>query len=458
MKKLQWIYLIGLSIAVSACNKSDFLNKKPSTNILTPTTLTDFQNLLDNTELLNKTGGLAQLSADEYTASDADWATGSATERNSYVWAKDVYAGDVQIADWNGLYTEVFYANNVLDGLAKSDSGATAQGQYIKGWALFTRAFAFYDLTRTFCKAYDSSTANTDLGIPLRLKPSIDYNQQRATLQQTFDQIFNDLTIAQTLLPATRPSANLNRPSKIAVYALLARIYLDMRNYTQAESFADQSLNLYSTLIDYNTVSTTSTSPFTANNNEVVYTASQEPAYGIFTPTAAFSVGKIPPNIISSYTSTDLRLPIYFKSGSGTYYKKKGYYGSGSIYSFTGLATDELYLIKAECLARRAQTGAAMDKLNQLLSKRFKTGTYVPLTAASADIALTAILSERKKELIWRGLRWFDLKRLNKEGANITLSRTINGTAYLLPPNDNRWVLPIPNDEISLSGIQQNIR
>lgn len=333
------------------------------------------------------------------------------------------------------------------------------RGQYIKGWALFTRAFAFYDLARTFCKAYDANTANTDLGIPLRLKSGIDKIQQRATLQKSFDQIFNDLNTAVSLLPAARPSANLNRPSKIAAFALLARINLDMRNYVQAENYADQCMGLYNTLIDYNTVSAKASSPFTTANDELIYNARQVIAYPNFSLTTSGSKGRIPITIVNTYAPNDLRLSIFFsKAADGTYYRKKGYYGLGN-YAFTGLATDEMYLIKAECLARNGQANAAMDKLNQLLIRRYKnTSAYVPLTASSAAGALSTVLAERQKELIWRGIRWFDLKRLNKEGANITLSRIVNGNTYTLPPNDNRWVLPIPSDEITLSGIQQNPR
>lgn len=458
-KAIQWIMIASLFSVLSACRKSDFLNVKPATNILKPTTLTDFQNLLDNTTFLNQTGGLAQLSADEYEVSYANWQTGSATERNAYIWAKDIYGGDAGIADWNQLYQGIFYANAVLDGLAKSDSAGTSEGQYIKGWALFTRAYAFYDLTRTFCKPYNANTSATDPGIPLRLSSGIDYLKQRATLQQSFDQIFNDLTTAAILLPAARPSANLNRPSKIAVYALLARIYLDMRNYTQAESYADQCLDLYSTLIDYNIVSTTARTPFSTTNDELIYNTKQVTAYGLFTPTNSSSLGKIPANIIGLYNPNDLRLSLYFsQSGDSTFYRKRGYYGQGN-YSFTGLATDEVYLIKAECLARRGQTNAAMDKLNQLLVKRYNNSSaYVPITVNSAPDALDTVLLERRKELMWRGLRWYDLKRLNMEGANLTLTRILNGVTYTLPPNDPRYVLPIPDDEIALSGIQQNPR
>jgi tetratricopeptide (TPR) repeat protein len=458
-KAIQRMTIISLLSVMNACTKSNFLNVKPTTNILTPTTLTDFQNLLDNTTFLNQTGGLAQLSADEYEVSYADWQTGSATERNAYIWAKDIYGGDVGIADWNQLYQGVFYANCVLDGLAKSDSAGTAQGQYIKGWALFTRAFAFYDLTRTFCKAYNASTAATDPGIPLRLSSGINYIKQRATLQQSFDQVFSDLNTAATLLPAARSSANLNRPSKIAAYALFARIYLDMRNYTQAESYADQCLGLYSTLIDYNTIDITARTPFSTTNDELIFNTKQVTAYGLFTPTNSSSLGKIPASVIALYNANDLRLSIYFAQlPDGSYYRKRGYYGQGN-YPFTGLATDEVYLIKAECLARRGQTSIAMDELNQLLVKRYNnTITYVPVTAGSAADALDTVLLERRKELMWRGLRWQDLKRLNMEGANLTLTRMLNGVTYTLPPNDPRYVLPIPDDEIALSGIQQNPR
>tara|TARA_R110002033_G_scaffold36621_1_gene75228 strand:+ start:3737 stop:3916 length:180 start_codon:yes stop_codon:yes gene_type:complete len=59
---------------------------------------------------------------------------------------------------------------------------------------------------------------------------------------------------------------------------------------------------------------------------------------------------------------------------------------------------------------------------------------------------------------VWRGLRWQDIRRLNKEGAGITLTRTLKGENYTLPPNDPRYIFPIPDDEIALSGIKQNVR
>lgn len=459
MKKNRiWIVLFGVMVLIS-CKKTAFLEEKPTSQIVQPRTLTDFQQLLDNTEVLNYTGGLSQISADDQQVPFANYQLGSATERNAYIWNKEIYEGDVAIRDWNVLYQGIFYSNVVLEGLSKSNITSTPAGKNIKGWALFSRAYAFFDLTQNFCNTYDVGSASTDLGIPLRLSPGIDEILQRSTLQQSYDQILADALESLPLLQIERPTANLNRPSKVAAFAFLARVYLNMRNYTQAENYADKCLELYNTLVDYNTVNQTSATPFSPTNDELIYSSVQVATYSRTTGVSATSSAKVSPNLLSLYASNDLRLKVFYALGTdGTYTKKRGYNGSG-VYHFTGLATDEIYLIKSECLARRNETKSAMDILNMLLIKRLSNTTpYVPIIANSASEALSQILLERRKELAWRGLRWQDIKRLNKEGANITLTRLLNGTNYILPTNDPRYVFPIPDDEISSSGIQQNKR
>ncbi len=128
--------------------------------------------------------------------------------------------------------------------------------------------------------------------------------------------------------------------------------------------------------------------------------------------------------------------------------------------NFCGLAANEMYLIRAECLARQGNKEAALSDLNALLRKRFKTGTFTDLGAASVLDALTLVLSERRKELPFTGnIRWEDLRRLNKE-ANFrrTLTRIVSGNTYTLLPNDARYVLPIPQVEIEITGLTQNER
>jgi len=131
--------------------------------------------------------------------------------------------------------------------------------------------------------------------------------------------------------------------------------------------------------------------------------------------------------------------------------------GSYSVYSlFIGIATDEVYLMRAECNARLGNKDAALNDLNTLMVTRWSTGTFIPFTAATSQDALNIILQERRKELIFRNLRWMDIKRLNKDGANITLTRIIGGQTYTLPPNDNRFALPLPADIVKMTGMPQN--
>ncbi len=124
----------------------------------------------------------------------------------------------------------------------------------------------------------------------------------------------------------------------------------------------------------------------------------------------------------------------------------------------TSITMDELYLIAAESYARTNDIANAMNMLNSLLITRWKTGTFVPFSASTKEGALQIIKEERRKELLFRGIRWADLKRYNRDGDAITLTRTIGGQTYTLPPNDPRYAIAIPEDIIALTGMPQNPR
>jgi len=467
MRRNKYILLfavVGLLSLTLACKK-EFLEAKPSTQIVMPKTLDELQKLLDNPEVLNVSTGLGVLSADEYRyTTDATWtAARSVTARNAYIWAKDLYEGQ-DSPHWNQPYSAIFYANNILVNVAEIPVTPLNQQQWndIKGAALFTRAFAYYELVNNFANFYEPATATTDLGVPLRLKPSIDVMEQRASVAKTYDQIFTDLVQARQLL-VDQPPMGRTRPSVAAVHALLSRIYLNQRRYPEAERHADSCLQLYSKLIDYNGLSKTSQYPFDYNHDEVIYSkrAVNDASYSTSTNNTVIQVSD---ELIGLYGVNDLRLAIFFKKqADGTYDMKGGYSGPG-LYPFIGLATDEVLLNKAECLARKGEATAAMLVLDQLLIKRWNAALstpaqpYQPATAQNTIAAIDRVLLERRKELVWRNNRWDDIKRLNKEGRNIALTRTLQGKVYSLAPNSRAYVFPIPENEISLSGIEQNIR
>jgi starch-binding outer membrane protein, SusD/RagB family len=465
MKQYIIIYAVCFAATTMCSCKKGFLDEKPKSDILIPNTLADFQRLLDNTVVISRSGALAHLACDDYyfTSATAWQAASTQTERNSYIWDTDIFGGETDVDDWNALYQAVFYTNAVLKGLSLVPVEPTNKAQWnnIKGWALFARSFAFFDLARNFSPIYNSNTAATDLGIPLKLEPDIDVIVKRSSVKQTYDKILADLTEASQLLTTTFQINNRNRPSKVSAMALFSRIYLYMGQYDKAELYADSCLLMYNKLINYNTLSATASTPFSINNDEVLYHCIQVGKY--YSVSGVGSTGGntgIDTALINLYNQVnDLRFSIFFTKPAALniYWIKRGYAGTG-LFPFTGLATDEVYLTKAECAARRADTTIALSYLNDLLVKRFKTGTFVRVTASSVQDALDKIILERRKELVWRNQRWHDIKRYNKEGANITLTRVLGGQTYTLVPNSPRYTFNIPADEIALSGIEQNNR
>jgi hypothetical protein len=464
MNKQSWSSFISLlllvmtSVLTAGCHKDDFLGKNPNSSLVVPTTLTDFQNLLDNDQIMNLFPALGEISADNYFIDQSLWQSAGTRVQNAYTWQADIFDGEGSDEDWNDPYQQVYYANVVLDGLGKlkTDNSTIAAYNSVKGQALFARAFGLYNVAQLFAPVYDGGTAATDSSIPLRLSQDVKAPTVRSTVKQTYDQITGDLRVAAGLLPATVSMTYVNRASRPAAQALLARIYLSMRKYDSAGIYADSALSSHLTLIDYNQYNSGSTFPFPKQNPEILYQSSFVNYTGysqVLTGLAYFDCF-VDSTLIRSYKSNDLRPSFfYYLLGVTDSFGLKGSY-TGLVFPFGGLATDEVYLIRAECRARSGDSSGAASDLNTLLVNRWKSGLFNSYTSAPLD----TVLSERRKELPFRGLRWSDLRRLNKEGANITLFRKINGTVDSLTPNNKRYVLPIPPDVLLLSGMKDNPR
>jgi hypothetical protein len=448
-----YLYISLILFSIFSCNKKEFLDERPRSDVFVPTTLEDFQALLDNDAALNLTPVLGELSADNFYLTSTSWQSLSTKEKNSYIWASDIYNGEGNVSDWNTPYQQVLYANVVLDELKKVTITQDNWQQWnnIKGSALFTRAYAFYNLAQVFALPYNATTANEVLGIPLKRTPNVDESIKRSTLEQTYTQIIIDLLEAKTLLADSITSYR-TRPNKPAAFAQLARVYLSMRQYDKAGAYADSSLQLYKALIDYNTRDASSR-PFDRTNAETMY-QSKFVETNVLKGVSGY--GAVDSTLYNSYAINDLRRTLFFGVNPGRINFKGSY--TGLIQAFTGLATDETYLIRAECRARAGNVNGAMQDLNTLLIQRWKTGTFVPFTASTQEQALNTILIERRKEMPCRGIRWTDIRRLNLENANIKPKRSLNSQDFELPVNSPLYALPIPPDAVVMGQYEQNER
>jgi hypothetical protein len=442
-----------ISSAAGSCRKN-WLDAKPSQNVTVPSSLQDFQALLDNNYAINYTWSptLGEIASDGHYVTDALFNSSlSAYEKDAYTWTHTYpYLG---IQDWATMYTGIYYCNLVLQGLAGVAPGnATDQASWnnVKGEALFLRGLMVFELAQEYAPAYDSATAATDLGVPMRLSTDILIPTVRSTVTENYTQIIGDLSQAKDLLAMTEiyPS----RPSKPAAYAALARVFISVGDYSDSYANADSCLSLYNTLLNYNTLNPNSggNPPAGQYNSEVLFHSQLD--YPV-----SLQYCLIDTALYNLYDSNDLRKVIFFTINPDSTISFQGTYTNEIYILFSGLATDEVYLNRAESSARLGNTGAAMADLNTLLSTRYATGTFVARTAANADSALSQILVERKKELLLRGIRWSDLRRLSKDRRfAITITRTVDGAIYTLAPNSYEYTFPIPDDIIQQSGIQQN--
>ncbi len=447
------IILIAFLLWLSGCTES-FLSIKPDSALVVPTALKDLQVLLDNSSMMNarNPSELGEIGADNYIIASNQWELlTSPYQKNGYIWAKDVYEG-VPVNDWVYAYSKILYCNTVLTSLKtiQRDQSNASEYDTIEGTALFFRAYTYYLLSQLFSKPYDPLTANKDLGVPLRLEAELESAVSRPTVSAVYLKIIEDLNRASEKL---RPSSLVpQRPSSLAAFYLLSRVYLHTGNYEKSLQYAEKVLSAFAYLSDFGSIDPNLRYPFPAEvrlNKEVIFHTWMQ-------SNVIFSASRlqISPDLLELYEENDYRKRIYFFLNNGILTFKGSYHGS-SVF-FTGFTTPEMYLTKAECLHRLGKEKESSLVLDHFLSFRIKN--YQP-TEFGGQALLDKILEERRKELVFRGLRWEDLRRLNKEADfQKHITRNLNGLKYELKPMDKRYVWPIPDDVIAISGIEQNER
>lgn len=459
--KLQLIYILTCSLLIPSCKKEDdFLNAKPQDRFATISTLNDCEYLLQTEGIFNYSPWLGKASTDDYYVETSNLSYLPPLYQNVYIWAPRIYDAGVDNSNWSDTYSQVYYANTILDALKsiKITKGEENRANQIKASALFYRSYAFNSLMQLFSTPYDSTMASTQPGIPLKVASDINIIYPRASQKECYNQIISDVLSNIEYLP---PKAKyITLPSKNAAFGFLARVALIMGNYKDARSYANSALSIDNTLFDFNLAQPGPEFYYFMSLDQ--YPISEDIYHTIFQGEILST--SIPRTIVdstlyNSYDDNDLRKSLYYIDFMGQKRFTGSYEFKLVLNQYEGIANDELYLIRAECAARMGDLTSAMTDLNTLLVKRYKKGTYVDKIATDPEQALQIILLERRKEMPFRGTRWTDLRRLNKDARfAVTLKRIVNGTTYILEPNDPRYTMLIPDNEIELSGLEQNKR
>ena len=455
--------LIALALTATSCD--NYIDVMPK-GMRIPTTLADYEALLRYEYSVNFLPSLQ----DQYLLNDRF--VGANNCRNvddlrtaHYMWKEnrsrtELNASAEDVFD-NG-YGIIGIANTIIEEVPGATEATEAEKNEVMAYAYAIRAFTLFYIVNYYADAYTPDKAASTPGIPLIYSGALDSPYHQGTVQEVYDQILSDFNTAIQLgIPETSMTAI--HPNRAAVEAGLARVYLSMRDYNAALTHADAALerndvlfnwldfyNQYKDRIDDPENYTKITSPMahTCVENLWFCSGNGNPNY----PTSEMDISQ---ERAARFESGDMKFLTRWKkyqSSTDTYFRGmlSGYY------NFAGIATPEVYLIKAECQARKgsqADIDAALATLDKVRASRIHPDYYHPSTASSLDEAINLIRLTKDNEMMNTMIPFIDMKRYNAEGTYArTLTKVFDGQTYTLSPDSHLWTMVFPANAINRPG------
>ena len=460
ISKLNIILLTVLVFASVSCG--DFL-KEVSQDEFEPSTAAAY------TELLNGEGynysvvdALTWYMDDDvdgcvsYTPSD-----GQMAYKDVFTWQyymdqslKEAYPQDQ--STYENFYSKIMACNVVIDNV-ESSLGTEAEIANVLGEALTLRAYYYFHLVNIFATPYNDARSAPEqrLGVSLVTKSEIlDEGYARNTVAEVYKQITEDIERAIVLLEKDKVDNGRFRVNYVAAHLIASRIYLYMEEWDQVIDHATKAIAGAPGLV-YLPGYTFSVPNYPENStNPVVSSNFPETifVYGSMPATMGFAGTPIclSDAVVNSYTDNgDSRNGAYFKrTASYLNYPymnlKHGRAERGYVWR-----TAELYLNRAEAYMQKYKAGEssagqlAVDDLNELRSNRITNYTNYQLSTAE-DLETLCKL-ERRRELIFEGHRWFDLRRYGMpQIQHKWIADEGRTTTYTLSEKDPGYTVPIP--------------
>jgi tetratricopeptide (TPR) repeat protein len=342
---------------------------------------------------------------------------------------------------WRGPWPGILRCNIILQkvpGMAINE----AIKNRVLGEAYFLRAQYYFILVRFFGD------------VPLVLtpvEPGDDLRPFRTPKSEVYDQIIADFTKAIELLP-TRESysgSDLGRASKGSAEGMLAKVHLTLGNWQQviehtnavttlgyalntnyASNFDPSNKNTVESLFEVQYVSNAGQN-FWSNENQASWLSTFTGPRGSDMVAGGWGWNQPTQEFIDAYEPGDQRKDVtvfyqdcpqfdgkdYQKSYSMTNYNLRKFLVSKSVspsydnspMNFPVLRYADVLLMKAEALNELGKTTEAETPLNEVRSR----AGLSEISGLSKDAFREKVLHERRMELAFEGLRWFDLIRID---------------------------------------------
>lgn len=459
-------FLIILILTLSQVSCNDYLDILPKGNKI-PTTLADFEAMIRDeytTHRVDAANAINLLNDRYQTIANLNYYP---LIKANYMWdesADRIYLNNSDEAMYYASYASISVCNLIIEYAPSATESSDTERNEVISYAKVIRAMNYFNLVNFYADTYQESTASVKNAVPLITSAVINAPYKQLTIQGIYDFILTDLEEALPNLKKESPSPL--HPNIGTAYAFYARVYLQMNNYTKALEYANLALAENDKLYDW-------TEYYAENKTEIEnpdsYTTTASPMKHDYIENYIFRHGS------SSYSSTENPISVERKArfeegdaraaarwkvrtvGAETYYVSttRGFFNSG------GITTTEIYLIKAECLARSGKYGDAMNELNKVRSTRILSEKYIPLSASTEEEAIEYIRRTKDNELILTLIPFADARRYNLEAKYArTLSKVADENSLLLSPTSHMWTMPFPMGAIKNPGngtIIQNV-
>lgn len=466
MKNLYRNVLCFLALGLTITSCDNYLDEIPKGSKI-PTTLADFEALIRD-EYTNQSVDVANalnLMNDKYVTI-ASLAADRLVKAN-YMWDETADRIDLNKADertYYGQYAAIATFNLIIENALTTTEATEEEKRVVWAESKVLRAMSYYNLVNFYADTYVASTANTKLSVPLITSANINAPSKQVTIQEMYDFILADLKEALPYLPKVSQTAL--HPNLGAGYAFYSRVYLQMNNYTEALKYADLALaennKLYDWVAYYNANKTVIETPgtYTTTPSPMGYDYIENYTYRHGATARLTTENDIPVARAQRFETGDGRFLSRWKIrtvGVETYYRRT----LSGMFNYGGITTVEIYLIKAECLARAGQIGEALALLNTVRKTRILPASYQDIATADKTTALNAIFKTKYNELILTLIPFTDARRLNAEGVyKFSLSKTADGTNYNLSSESHLWTMTFPQGATKNPGngtITQNV-
>lgn len=511
MKKIGII--IGLALILGGCN-ADFLDVQSETQV----SAENFWQSADDAQLAINGVYTAlqtrQLYGGVLNGTGSIFSHESLTDnfKNQWKWEGPglFVEGNIDPANnffgalWDQSYIGIARANSVIAQLDQLPAGQLEETAKldIEGQAMFLRALLYLNLAVTY------------EDVPLVLEPQEleDAYVAKNTQREILDAIIIDLNQASAQLPSTRPFSQYGYATQGAALGLLTRVYLFDQQYSMAASAAEQVMNLgYSLDNDYEKLFT----PAGETSAEIIFAVrffqTADTDNGETFSATYLGIPKVDhqpmPNLVKEYYGIDglpttldpitkrdsidprLNASIWFKDdvfltdpekmfrgNTATGLALKKYLRRGNADDGTGPAGNgsqdfyivryaDVLLMRAEALIESGETGQEVyDLINEV---RQRTSVGMPRvedvegSGLSVEDLRTIVRHERRVELAFEALRFFDLKRWGElDQAYARMQDDVaNGVKAYSPlyQGARSEVFPIPQSELDANPqLQQN--